>query len=240
MQVRNGAHLCQVLREATITKKEAEPIPSAFTNSVHNAVASAISQKYAFTGLNGTLTAKEISFESALKEAVREINSGGAAAAVVGAADEFNEYAQKYLNVNERFAKSEAPLAEYACAYTIGKPRSAERPLAEILCVEISRRKRAEEEAAILEKTLKKHGVNPREISAYTSFPKNKFTEKFLSDIFAKTGIAGAKDMQQICGRSYSASAGALKAAILDGAKYALSYSLSSAGMRAFCLFKIL
>lgn len=226
--------------EATITKKEAEPIPSAFTNSVHNAVASAISQKYAFTGLNGTLTEKEISFEAALKEAVREINSGGAAAAVVGAADEFNEYAQKYLNVNERFAKSEAPLAEYACAYTIGKPRSAERPLAEILCVEISRRKRAEEEAAILEKTLKKHGVNPWEISAYTSFPKNKFTEKFLSDIFAKTGIAGAKDMQQICGRSYSASAGALKAAVMDGAKYALSYSLSSAGMRAFCLFKIL
>ncbi|MFR6034573.1 MAG: beta-ketoacyl synthase N-terminal-like domain-containing protein [Bacilli bacterium] len=76
--------------ESTIAHRESEPLPTAFTNSVHNAVSSLISLRFGFKALNSAVTAKEISFECALWQAWCEINSVEAAAAVVGACDEYS------------------------------------------------------------------------------------------------------------------------------------------------------
>ena len=226
--------------EATILKNEAEPIPSAFTNSVHNAVASAVSLKYAFTGLNGAATAKEISFETALKEARREICSGAIDAAVVGACDECCAYAEKFLTQNAKFTRDKTPPCDYACAYFVGAPDAAENPLAEILEAEISRRGNLESESEFLKNLFAKNGLSPERAACYATCAKNKFQIAHMEKLFEKLGAKAPVFTVALCGRSYSASACVLKNALETGASAALSYTLSSSGQRAAVLFKML
>ena len=226
--------------EATILKNEAEPIPSAFTNSVHNAVSSAVSLKYAFTGLNGAATAKENSFETALKEAQREIFSGAIEAAVVGACDECCAYAEKFLTQNAKFTRDTTPPCDYACAYFLGTALSAENPIAELLETEISRRETFAEELRLMQNLLSKNGLPSERLACYATCAKNKFQISHIERLFEKLGAKPPVFTDDICGRSYSASAGALKNAAESGAAAVVSYTLSSSGQRAATLFKIL
>ena len=59
--------------ESVISSRERTPLPTAFTNSVHNAPASALALFFKATGYNCSTTAKEISFEAALAEACARI-----------------------------------------------------------------------------------------------------------------------------------------------------------------------
>jgi hypothetical protein len=78
--------------ENMILKDERAPRPSLFTSSVHNSLASQIAIEMKFSGLNSTPIQREISFETALWQAATELALGRAEFALVGAADELNQY----------------------------------------------------------------------------------------------------------------------------------------------------
>ena len=222
--------------EATISKREAEPIPSAFTNSVHNAAASAVSLRFGLKGLNSAVSAKEISFEAALKQAWRAVNSGALDSAVVCAGDEYSDLAEKFVGQNAVFAKPAKPLTDYACAYFVGAENvglsggGAAKPLAEIKSLEVFRRKSARETAELLAGCAR----------AYLSAPDNANLRAFADSVFALAGVGRVCDVSEHCGANYSASGAAFAAALRDGAGLAASVSLSSAGMCAVTVFEVL
>jgi len=78
--------------ENSISKDEAEPMPARFPASVHNAVAAQIAIDFQATGLNSAPTAGEISFESALWQAITQLAADEADCALAGAVDELNKY----------------------------------------------------------------------------------------------------------------------------------------------------
>ncbi len=78
--------------ENMILKDERAPRPSLFTSSVHNSLASQIAIELNCSGLNSTPIQREISFETALWQGATELASGRAELALVGAADELNQY----------------------------------------------------------------------------------------------------------------------------------------------------
>ena len=86
--------------ENLIAKDEREPMPARFPNSVHNAVSSQIAIDQKALELNSAPTVGEISFECALWQGMNQLAIGEADAALVGAADELNDYV---LSIGERW-----------------------------------------------------------------------------------------------------------------------------------------
>jgi len=78
--------------ENMILKDERVPRPAFFTNSVHNSLASQVAIELSLRGLNSTPLHREISFETALWHSANEVAQGRADLALVGAADELNQY----------------------------------------------------------------------------------------------------------------------------------------------------
>ena len=78
--------------ENLILKDGRAPRPALFTSSVHSSVASQIAIELNLSGLNSTPVQREISFETALWQGATELASGRAELALVGAADELNQY----------------------------------------------------------------------------------------------------------------------------------------------------
>ncbi len=230
--------------EATLLKNEAEPIPSAFTNSVHNAPSSAVSLMFGFKGLNSAVTSKEISFESSLKQAWREINSGAVDAALVGACDESSVYAENFLSQNARFSDLQAKLADMGSVYFVAREgvQIDSKPVAEILKLHISRfSKCADCERDFVEKFVSEFASG--EVEVFVSGVANKYQRALVKDIFVKPCFASVTNIDEFYGRNYSASSFSIKSAVekLKGTgKLAVSYTLSSAGMRAICIFKVL
>ncbi len=231
--------------ENTLIKKEAEPIPSAFTNSVHNAPASAVSLMFGFKGLNSAVTAKEISFECALKQAWRDINSATSDAAVVGACDEFAEYAQKFIISNAKFSDLKTPIVDMGCAYFVAREGSQinSKPVAEILKLHIGRvSRRLNAERDFVKNILSKF-IGDLSVDVFVSGVANKYQRGLVEEIFEAPMFSNVKNIDAVFGRNYSASSFAIKFAVdkLKGSgKVALSYTLSSSGMRALCVFKVL
>ncbi len=230
--------------ESTIAHNEAEPLPTAFTNSVHNAVSSLISLKFGFKALNSAVTAKEISFECALWQAWGEINSGAASAAVIGSFDEYSAYAQKFMESKHPEYVREHPLRDFGAAYFAGGEASCTNgPLAEILGIDFGRRKKdVSAEIALLENLLEKCGVQKGEIGAvFVPCVLNDKISACLSAISEALGAAEIVRLDDFCGASYSASALAIYAAKYRfGRGCHLLYSPASTGMRGATVFKIL
>lgn len=78
--------------ENLISKDEAEPMPSKFPGSVHNAAAAQIALEFKARGLNSAPTMGEISFESALCQGIAQLRNDEADLALVGAVDALNKY----------------------------------------------------------------------------------------------------------------------------------------------------
>ncbi|MGA3144539.1 MAG: beta-ketoacyl-[acyl-carrier-protein] synthase family protein [Verrucomicrobiota bacterium] len=78
--------------ENMLVNEERAPLPTRFTNSVHNACASNLAIELGLKGLNSTPTHQEISFEAALWQSALEISRGRADFALAGGADELNSY----------------------------------------------------------------------------------------------------------------------------------------------------
>lgn len=78
--------------ENLLINEERAPLPTRFTNSVHNACASNLAIELGLKGLNSTFTHREVSFEAALWQSAREISQGRADFALAAGADELNSY----------------------------------------------------------------------------------------------------------------------------------------------------
>ncbi len=179
--------------ENLLEKNEAEPMPSAFANSVHNAAASAISLYCGFKGLNSAATAKEVSFECALAQARREIFSGACDAALVGASDEYSPYAAEFLDSQHaRYSRiGGARLSDFAAAYFLGLENSCSaEPIAEILAVSVGRERRDfDAELERLAEILSRAGLGLGDISRWTSLePVNEYGKRRLGYIGGKLG----------------------------------------------------
>ena len=135
--------------ENMIEREERVPRPAHFTNSVHNALASQLAIQLGFTGLNATLTQRETSFEAALWQAQRELESGRADRALACAADELNPYV---LAAGERWgwwsSGNSSPATgdvlartpgEGAAVFTLGRPSDQEPALAWVNNVRLGR-----------------------------------------------------------------------------------------------------
>ncbi len=230
--------------ENIFEKNEAEPMPTAFTNSVHNAVSSAIAINGKFGGLNSAVTAKEISFECALAQAIREINSGACDVSVVGASDEFIKYAANFLDSQHaRYSKvGGTRLSDFAAACVIGVEHSCKSlPLAEILCVDIYRRNfDVREEAIRIESLLESLSISKDSlVGLFALSPVNKFQRNYLSELSKILG----KDFEEPFGKyglNYSISAAIVSECISRKNGFYLQYSLSSSSMSAITIFKVL
>lgn len=227
--------------ENVLEKREAEPMPTAFTNSVHNAVPSAIAVREKFGGLNGAVTAKEISFEAALAQALREIKSGDADAAVVCAGDEYCSLAADFLKTSKYSENDGSKLSDFAAAYYVGAEGSAESaPLIEILDCDIRRLPASDEsECTAIEKILKRHNLAFGDVKRWLSpAPCNAYQRKRLAGLAEKSGLGAFESPFEKYGENYCVSAAAFAECASGGAGICALYTLSSTSMRAFTLFK--
>lgn len=78
--------------ENYVAKDEAEPMPSRFPGSVHNAPAGQIAMDLGARALNSAPTAGAITFECALWQARRQLEADEADVALAGAVDELQNY----------------------------------------------------------------------------------------------------------------------------------------------------
>jgi|GEM_PF-5166138 len=230
--------------ENVFEKKEAEPMPTAFTNSVHNAVPSAIAVRWGFKGLNSAVTAKEISFECALAQAKREINSFAADAAVVCAGDEYNSYAADFLDSSHaKYSDTGGKrLSDFAAAYFVGAENSARaKPMFEILSLDIRRAsKSVGEECAAIAELLERSGVAKGGVSRwFSSKGANGYQRKFLKSLADKIGASFTNPPSKY-GDNYCLSASVFCECDGRTGDICLQYTLSSTSMRAVTLFKVL
>jgi 3-oxoacyl-(acyl-carrier-protein) synthase len=162
--------------ENLILKDERAPRPSLFTGSVHNSLASQVAIELNFTGLNSTPVQREVSFETALWQGATELAVGRAELALVGAADELNQY---HLAAGMRWGwwnesspeihpfttallKPAQPLPGEGCAlFTLGNAEKSSNPLAFVSAIRIGRSEKrdAEAEAQWILETLKRDDI---------------------------------------------------------------------------------
>ncbi len=229
--------------ESVIKTNEAEPLPSAFTNSVHNAPSSAVSLMFGLKGLNSASTAKEISFESALKQAWREINSSASDSALVGACDEYSKYGQNFLNESARFCRDCSELSDMGVAYLVSaQERLAEQtPIAEILDLKISRLSHCKNAEENFVKDFLSEHFQKNDFLVLLFGISNKHRQSLVDRVFANISPERIINASSIFGRNYSASGFAIKYALEKLSSLPIaSYSLSSSGMRSICAFKSL
>lgn len=231
--------------ENVIDKNEAEPMPTAFTNSVHNAVSSLIALNGGYKGLNCATTAKEISFESALIQAMREIFSGDVCASIVGASDEHSHYASDFLaSQSAKYSHIDSSkVSDFSVSYFIGDEMScSSQPVAEIIAVDIARRAdKIEDEFERIKKLLGYLKLSISDVSRWTSLsPVNKFQENWIGRLSEKLGIAEFLKPYDKYGSNYSVSGASIFEALSEKGKVCIQYSFSSTNMSAITVFKVL
>jgi 3-oxoacyl-(acyl-carrier-protein) synthase len=162
--------------ENLILKDERAPRPSLFTSSVHNSLASQVAMELNFAGLNSTPVQREVAFETALWQGATELASGRAELALVGAADELNQYqlaagmrwgwwndsSPEIRPFTKALRKPLRPLPGEGCAlFTLGNPERSANPLAFVSAIRIGRsgRRDANAEASWIYETLNRDGI---------------------------------------------------------------------------------
>jgi 3-oxoacyl-(acyl-carrier-protein) synthase len=216
--------------ENMILKDERAPRPSLFTSSVHNSLASQIAIELNCSGLNSTPIQREISFEIALWQGATELASGRAERALVGAADELNQY---QLAAGNRWGwwheaspeirpfagalkNRECPLpGEGSAVITLGLTESAVLPLTFVSAIRIGRseNQNAETEARWILQTLERDGISAGDMDLLLT-GANGLTEpdnfyRAVADTLSR--LAGRKiacgAYKHACGEHHSVSA---------------------------------
>ena len=224
--------------ESYILKGEA--LPTAFTNSVHNACSSLLSQQKGFRALNGAATAKEVSFEAALKEAWGEIATNRADAFLIGGADEISPYAERFL---KKRGESTSDISELACVYFAGKfGVCLSKPLAKITSCSLARSERnPKDEQKIFEKFLLSENLSLPSLKKIFLFFGGERKRKFADSIASLFPPENVDYPQSRLGKNYSLSATAIREAIeMGGRGIFASCSFASSGMRSYTIFEIL
>lgn len=125
-----------IFLENLIAKNEAEPMPTRFPGSVHNAPAGQVAIDLAAHGLNSAPTADEISFESALWQAMNQLACNEADEAFAGALDELNKYP---LYLGKRWGVWNAESRPGEAAVFARLTPAAETPLARVNTIRLGR-----------------------------------------------------------------------------------------------------
>lgn len=230
-----------VFIENLVAKDEAEPMPTRFPGSVHNAPAGQVAIDLPATGLNSAPTMGEISFESALWQAMNQIATDEADEALAGAVDELCKYP---LAIGKRWGYwNEQTIPGEACVVAnLASPTTSKPPLARVTALRLGRYERPF--AAGLEAEWIAQTVELTKIKTVVTGAKgwSELDAYYDAVIIALSKRAGRTVVQQTykqhCGEFYSASAvGFAKAVELAREKQqpVLLYTLSLRGGKALC-----
>ncbi len=222
-----------------LTEGENSAKPLSFTNSVHNAASSLAALSHKLNGINFAVSAKEISFECALKTAINKIKTSAIDAAFVGSSDEYNHFAQEFINAHSIYSHAKPCLSEQAATYYLSKELSNIKPLAKIDFVDISKRAKSPADEAERVGQILANANCKDFVKCFSLMPRNKFAEKITETVSAKFGKFEFLDEK--LGSSYSASAFGILAALKNGAKGRyMQYVLSSTNRAAILVFEVL
>ncbi len=221
-----------------ILKKESEPMPQAFTNSVHNAISSVLSIHCGFKGLNSVVSAKEISFESALWQAWRNIDFGKSKMAIVGAADECTDFVEAFLKGK---AKCNQPLTELSAAYFIAPKIEGLEPKSKLCAIHFGRGLRNHNaELEWLKSSFEKSGIDFASVNLWLSSHLNIPQKSDYVDALKTTfSIKDYQDLTEILGGNYSNSSMAMIVSLAKGVKgLCASYNIASTGAKSLLIFE--
>lgn len=230
-----------VFIENLVAKDEAEPMPTRFPGSVHNAPSGQIAIDLNACGLNSAPTMGEISFESALWQAMNQIANNEADEALAGAVDELNKYA---LTIGKRwgFWNEQTIPGEAAVVANLASVATNKTSLARVTAIRLGRYERpfaarheAEWIAALIDREkLRTIVTGARGWPELDTFYNAVIVE--LSKLAGRTVVQ--QTYKQHCGEFYSASAlGFAKAIELarHEQRPVLLYTLSLRGGKALC-----
>jgi hypothetical protein len=230
--------------ENLFSKDEREPMPSRFSNSVHNAPAAQIAIDLGARAMNFTPTAGEISFECALWQGMTQLATDEADVALVGAVDELNKYP---LSLGQRwgFWNSQTHPGEGAVVASLTRAEKDPSRLARVTAVRLGRYRRpfdAEREADWIMAT-----IDIKSLSVVLSGAKGwlELDEHYSAVVAALSKRAGRalehQTYKQRCGEFHSASAFGFSVAVgLAHQRKAsvLLYTLARGGAKAMCLLE--
>lgn len=230
-----------VFIENLIAKDEAEPMPTRFPGSVHNAPAGQVAIDLVARGMNSAPTMGEISFESALWQAMNQIAIGEADEALAGGIDELNKYAlaigKRWGFWNEQTIPGEAAVVANLADASTNKP-----PLARVTAVRLGRYRRpfdAKREADWIATAVDLSNVNVIVSGAKGWAELDAHYDAVVEELSRRAGRALThQTYKQDCGEFYSASAVGFAAAVeLARQKRCavLLYTLSLRGGKALC-----
>lgn len=228
--------------ENMLVNEERAPLPTRFTNSVHNACASNLAIEFGLKGLNSTPTHQEISFEAALWQSAMEISQGRADFALAGGADELNSYV---LAAGARWGwwdaatpalrpfagglhKKQRPLpGEGAAMFVLADADKALNSLAQVAAIRLGRFAvlpgggiDANAEAAWICETLERHGLSLAEIDAVLCGANGwQPLDRMYLDVANRLGSLAGRTIpcgayKHGCGEYYGASAFGLLTAV--------------------------
>ena len=227
--------------ENLISKDEREPMPTRFPNSVHNAPAAQIAIDLGAHGLNCAPTAGEISFETALWQAMSQLSTGEADCVLAGAVDELNKYP---LGIGQRWRlwDEQTRPGEGAVVASLSRCEPASIPLARVTVVRLGRYRRpfdAQREVDWIAASVDLKTVKIL-LSGAKGWPAlDPLYNSVAVALSARAGKAiEHQTYKQACGEFYSASAFGFAAAVelaRRSGRGVLLYTLSSRGGKALC-----
>lgn len=230
-----------VFIENLVTKDEAEPMPTRFPGSVHNAPAGQVAIDLGATGLNSAPTMGEISFESALWQAMNQIANGEADEALAGGIDELNKYA---LTIGKRwgFWNDQVIPGEAAVVANLAGPEAKRTSLARVTAVRLGRYRRpfdAKREVDWIERALDL-GKIEAVVTGAKGWPElDAHYNALVAELSRRTGCSLPQHTyKQDCGEFYSASAIGFSVAVELARQQrcaVLLYTLSLRGGKALC-----
>lgn len=228
--------------ENYVAKDEAEPMPSRFPGSVHNAPAGQIAMDLGARGLNSAPTAGAITFECALWQAWRQLDSGEADVALAGATDELQNYplaiGKRWGIWTERTVPGEGAVV---ARLTNGDANSP--ALARVTALRLGRYRRpfdAAREASWISETVNLSSVGILLSGGHGLPALEPLYESVAEEISRSVGrVIEHQTYKQLCGEFHSASAFGFSVAVrLANERQCgvLLYTLSPRGGKALCL----
>jgi 3-oxoacyl-(acyl-carrier-protein) synthase len=230
-----------VFIENLVAKDEAEPMPTRFPGSVHNAPAGQVAIDLGATGLNSAPTMGDISFESALWQAMNQIATGEADEALAGGVDELNKYV---LTIGKRwgFWNDQTIPGEAAVIANLAGSDSSKPALARVTAVRLGRYRRpfdAKREADWIAQGIDLTTIKTIVTGAGGWAELDPHYQAIVTELSRRTDRPLAQQTyKQDCGEFYSASAYGFSVAVELARQQqggVLLYTLSVRGGKALC-----
>jgi 3-oxoacyl-(acyl-carrier-protein) synthase len=227
--------------ENLIAKDEREPMPTRFPNSVHNAPAAQVAMDQGARALNSAPTVGEVSFESALWQAVSQLTTDEADCALAGAVDELNKYP---LAIGKRWGIWDAHTkpGEGAMVASLMRTENSAKPLAQLTTVRLGRYRKpfdAGREADWIAAAVDLKNVDVL-LSGAGGLPAlDEMYAAVAAELSKRTGrTLEHQTYKQLCGEFHSASAFGFSVAVdlvRNGKRGVLLYTLAARGGKALC-----